>query len=117
MRAQRWLRSTRTATSSTTAHSTFSKDADSRDDELIRLVDGEPIVFGAEGQHAVVRNAHGGLKIVPTDSVDASEIVTHDAHSSDTTTAFALTRLSDPETLHPRRSVCCATLSAQATTA
>ena len=76
------------------------KDADSRDDEVIRLVDGEPIVFGAEGQHAVVRNAHGGLKIVPTASVDASEIVVHDAHSSDTATAFALTRLSDPETLH-----------------
>ena len=68
--------------------------------ELIRLVDGEPIVFGAEGQHAVVRNAHGGLKIVPTESVAASEIVIHDAHSSDTATAFALTRLSDPETLH-----------------
>ena len=57
-------------------------------------------MFGAEGQHAVVRNAHGGLKIVPTASVDASEIVVHDAHSSDTATAFALTRLSDPETLH-----------------
>ncbi len=76
------------------------KDADSRDDELIRLVDGERIVFGAEGQHAVIRNEHGGLKIVPTASVDASEIVIHDAHSSDTATAFALTRLSDPETLH-----------------
>ncbi len=76
------------------------KDADSRDDELIRLVDGEPIVFGADGEHAVVRNSHGGLKIVPTGSVDAGEIVIHDAHSSDTATAFALTRLSDPETLH-----------------
>ncbi len=76
------------------------KDADSRDDELIRVVDGEPIVFGADGEHAVVRNSHGGLKIVPTGSVDADEIVIHDAHSSDTATAFALTRLSDPETLH-----------------
>ncbi len=76
------------------------KDAASRDDELIRLVDGEPIVFGADGEHAVVRNSHGGLKIVPTASVDADEIVIHDAHSSDTATAFALTRLSDPETLH-----------------
>ncbi len=76
------------------------KDADSRDDEVIRLVNGEPIVFGADGEHAVVRNSHGGLKIVPTASVDADEIVIHDAHSSDTATAFALTRLSDPETLH-----------------
>ena len=76
------------------------KDVETRDDEVIRLVDGEPIVFGAQGQHAVIRNNHGGLKIVPTDSVDPSEIVVHDAHSSDTATAFALTRLSDPETLH-----------------
>ena len=73
-------------------------------------------MFGAEGQHAVVRNAHGGLKIVPTDSVDASEIVIHDAHSSDTATAFALTRLSDPRHCTTRRSVCFATSNARATT-
>lgn len=76
------------------------KDPGSRDDELIRLVHGEPIVFGAEGQHCVVRNAHGGLRIVDTASVEASEIVIHDAHAADTATAFALSRLSDPETLH-----------------
>jgi len=76
------------------------KDPDTRDDEVIRLVHGEPITFGAQGQHCVVRNAHGGLKIVETVTVDASEIVVHDAHNQDTATAFALTRLSDPETLH-----------------
>ena len=76
------------------------KDADSRDDELIRLVHGEKIIFGATGEHCVVRNTHGGLRIAETASVDEAEIVIHDAHSSDTATAFALTRLSDPETLH-----------------
>lgn len=76
------------------------KDPESREDELIRLVDGEPIVFGADGQHCVVRNEHGGLRIVETADVDAQDIVVHDASSPDTATAFALTRLSDPETLH-----------------
>jgi 2-oxoglutarate/2-oxoacid ferredoxin oxidoreductase subunit beta len=76
------------------------KSPDSRDDEVIRLVHGEKIIFGATGQHCVVRNEHGGLRVVATSSVADEEIVVHDAHSADTATAFALTRLSDPETLH-----------------
>ncbi|MFZ2383695.1 MAG: 2-oxoacid:ferredoxin oxidoreductase subunit beta, partial [Candidatus Nanopelagicales bacterium] len=35
-----------------------------------------------------------------TADVDPAEILVHDAHNPDTATAFALTRLSDPETLH-----------------
>jgi 2-oxoglutarate ferredoxin oxidoreductase subunit beta len=76
------------------------KEPESREDELIRLVDGDPIVFGAESEHCVVRNSHGGLRIAKTADVAASDIVVHDASSPDTATAFALTRLSDPETLH-----------------
>ncbi len=76
------------------------KEPESREDELIRLVDGEPIVFGAQGEHCVVRNAHGGLRIAETADVAADQIVVHDVGSPDTATAFALTRLSDPETLH-----------------
>ena len=76
------------------------KDPESREDELIRLVDGEPIVFGANGEHCVVRNEHGVLRIVETADVDALDIIVHDASAPDTATAFALTRLSDPETLH-----------------
>ncbi len=76
------------------------KDPETRDDEVIRLVQGEPIVFGAQGQHCVIRNEHGGLRIAETADVDPSEIVVHDAHGADSATAFALSRLSDPETLH-----------------
>ncbi len=76
------------------------KNPETRDDEVIPLVQDQPIIFGAEGQHCVVRTEHGSLQIVPTDSVDPVEIVVHDAHHPDTATAFALSRLSDPETLH-----------------
>jgi 2-oxoglutarate ferredoxin oxidoreductase subunit beta len=76
------------------------KEPESREDELIRLVDGDPIIFGAEGEHCVVRNSHGGLRIAETAAVAAADILVHDASSPDTATAFALTRLSDPETLH-----------------
>jgi 2-oxoglutarate ferredoxin oxidoreductase subunit beta len=76
------------------------KEPESREDELIRLVDGDPVVFGAEGEHCVVRNSHGGLRIAETAAVAAGDILVHDASSPDTATAFALTRLSDPETLH-----------------
>lgn len=75
------------------------KSPDSRDDEVIRLVDGEKVVFGAAGQHCVVRDKQGGLKVVETASVSDDEILVHDSHSPSTATAFALTRLSDPETL------------------
>ena len=67
---------------------------------MIPLVQGEPIIFGAEGEHCVVRDEHGGLLVAATDSVDPVEIVVHDANLPTTATAFALTRLSDPETLH-----------------
>ncbi len=76
------------------------KDPETRDDEVIRLVQGKPIIFGADGQHCVIRDRQGGLRITETASVDADHILVHDAHTPDTATAFALTRLSDPETLH-----------------
>ncbi len=76
------------------------KSPDTRSDEVIPLIHGEKIIFGSDGQYCVVRTATGGLTVADTDGVDADEIVTHDAHTPDTATAFALSRLSDPETLH-----------------
>lgn len=76
------------------------KDNETRGDEVIPLVHGEKVIFGSEGQHCVVRNDHGGLRVAETADVDESDIYVHDAHTPDTATAFALTRLSDPETLH-----------------
>lgn len=76
------------------------KNPDTRGDEVIELIQGEPIIFGSEGQHCVIRDEHGGLQVVDTNSVPATEIVVHDAELPTTATAFALTRLSNPETLH-----------------
>ncbi|MBW8485089.1 2-oxoacid:ferredoxin oxidoreductase subunit beta [Actinomadura parmotrematis] len=76
------------------------KDAAVRDDITIRLEHGRPIVFGREGEKAVVRGAGGGLEVVPTASVDASRIVVHDAANPDPSAAFALSRLDSPAFEH-----------------
>ncbi|MDP9406413.1 MAG: 2-oxoacid:ferredoxin oxidoreductase subunit beta [Actinomycetota bacterium] len=62
------------------------------DSRVIRLVHGQPLVFGSSGQYAVVRRGFG-LEVVPTASVPAAEVVVHDA--ADHELAFALSRLSD----------------------
>ncbi len=68
------------------------KAPDQRDHNQIRLVEGEPIVFGPDNEHAVVARPDGSMKIVPT--ADAGErIVIHDPHRDEPTTAFALARL------------------------
>jgi 2-oxoglutarate ferredoxin oxidoreductase subunit beta len=67
------------------------KDRDSADDWTIRLQHGEPLVFGADRDKAVVRDASGGLAIGA--ATDAG-VVVHDAHAEDPSYAFALSRLS-----------------------
>jgi 2-oxoglutarate ferredoxin oxidoreductase subunit beta len=70
------------------------KDNESKADAIIPLVHGEPIRFGNEGQRGVVRDpATGGVRIV--DDPDPADVLVHDAHASDPTTAFALSRLTD----------------------
>jgi len=59
----------------------------------INLEHGKPIVFGPDGEHAVVMDG-GEAKIVPTASVDPSEILVHDEHAVNLAHAFALSRLS-----------------------
>ncbi|MCH7789996.1 MAG: 2-oxoacid:ferredoxin oxidoreductase subunit beta [Acidobacteria bacterium] len=74
---------------------------DSRDDMLIDLVHGEPIRFGAEQQHGVVRTSTG-VEVVDVKDVSESELVVHDEAQSDPTMAFALSRLaSSPTTPTP----------------
>ncbi len=58
----------------------------------IRLTQGEPIVFGPEGEHAVVAESDGSMRIMPTTEA-GDRIVIHDATRQDPTTAFALARL------------------------
>ncbi len=70
------------------------KSNDSKADAIIPLVHGEPIRFGAEGRLGVVRDTvTGGVRIV--EDADEADLLVHDAHAADPTTAFALSRLTD----------------------
>ncbi|MEV3859525.1 2-oxoacid:ferredoxin oxidoreductase subunit beta, partial [Streptomyces sp. NPDC050095] len=77
------------------------KDKQQAEEAVIRLEHGQPITFGAEGSKGVVRDpATGDLKVVPVTDGNRSQILVHDAHATSPTTAFALSRLADPDTLH-----------------
>ncbi|QIK74471.1 2-oxoacid:ferredoxin oxidoreductase subunit beta [Nocardioides piscis] len=77
------------------------KSPDTKADAIIPLVHGEQIRFGAQdesgrGTKALVRDkASGGVKIVEAAEVADAEILVHDAHSADPSTAFAISRLTD----------------------
>jgi 2-oxoglutarate ferredoxin oxidoreductase subunit beta len=76
------------------------KDSGVREDNLIRLEHGKPIRFGANGQKGVARRDDGVLHVV--DDVADCEgdcLWVHDAHASEPSTAFALSRLADFNTL------------------
>ncbi|MFE4830922.1 2-oxoacid:ferredoxin oxidoreductase subunit beta [Streptomyces sp. NPDC056672] len=77
------------------------KDKQRAEEAVIRLEHGQPIRFGAEGSKGVVRDpATGDLQVVAVTPENESRIVVHDAHAASPTTAFALSRLADPDTLH-----------------
>ncbi|MFJ4676516.1 MULTISPECIES: 2-oxoacid:ferredoxin oxidoreductase subunit beta [unclassified Kitasatospora] len=71
------------------------KEPGTRDEALIRLEHGQPVLVGAE-RH-VVRDPDGELRIAPRGEGTA---IVHDAHAAGPATAFALTRLADADTLH-----------------
>jgi 2-oxoglutarate ferredoxin oxidoreductase subunit beta len=79
------------------------KDNDTKADAIIPLTHGEPIRFGAPGEdgrgkYGVVRSAGGGVEVVenPADA----DVLVHDEHNPDPSTAFALSRLTDAGVLH-----------------
>ncbi|GGJ94563.1 2-oxoacid:ferredoxin oxidoreductase subunit beta [Streptomyces camponoticapitis] len=77
------------------------KDKDRALEAVIRLEHGEPIRFGADNSKGVVRDpATGDLVVVPVTADNEHQILVHDAHATSPTTAFALSRLADPDTLH-----------------
>ncbi|GGR80226.1 2-oxoglutarate ferredoxin oxidoreductase subunit beta [Streptomyces nojiriensis] len=77
------------------------KDKDQALEAVIRLEDGQPIRFGADGAKGVVRNpATGDLEVVDVTAANEARILVHDARNASATTAFALSRLADPDTLH-----------------
>jgi 2-oxoglutarate ferredoxin oxidoreductase subunit beta len=70
------------------------KDNESKADAIIPLRHGEPIRFGSRGQLGVVRDpATAGVKVV--EDPDDADVLVHDAHAEDPTTAFAISRLTD----------------------
>jgi 2-oxoglutarate ferredoxin oxidoreductase subunit beta len=75
------------------------KDNDTRDDVMIRLVDGEPIRFGRDGEKGVARLADGHVKVVEVAEVGEDALLRHDSTAKDPGLAFALSRLSNPRTL------------------
>ncbi|ROP46521.1 2-oxoacid:ferredoxin oxidoreductase subunit beta [Streptomyces sp. PanSC9] len=77
------------------------KDKQQAQEALIRLEHGQPIRFGADGSRGVVRDQRtGDLKAVTVTAENEADVLVHDAHSASPTTAFALSRLADPDTLH-----------------
>jgi 2-oxoglutarate ferredoxin oxidoreductase subunit beta len=76
------------------------KQPDTKADAIIPLVQGEPIRFGVEGAKGIVRSASGGVEAVQVADVDESDLLVHDAHADDPSTAFALSRLTDAGVLH-----------------
>lgn len=77
------------------------KDKQQAEETLIRLEHGQPIRFGPEGTRGVVRDRRtGDLSVVTVTPENEADILVHDAHTASPTTAFALSRLADPDTLH-----------------
>ncbi|MFE6716626.1 2-oxoacid:ferredoxin oxidoreductase subunit beta [Streptomyces albidoflavus] len=77
------------------------KDKQQAEEAVIRLEHGKPIRFGVDQAKGVVRDpATGDLKVVDVTPENEADILVHDAHSASPTTAFALSRLADPDTLH-----------------
>jgi 2-oxoglutarate ferredoxin oxidoreductase subunit beta len=65
---------------------------DVRDDMLIELRHGEPVRFGADGQHGVVLD-NGMARIVDVADTGVDALVVHDETAPDPSVAFALSRL------------------------
>jgi 2-oxoglutarate ferredoxin oxidoreductase subunit beta len=81
------------------------KSPETRDEAIIPLAHGEPIRFGRDGGLGLVRStATGGVRVVSVgdgpDQAAVDDLLVHDAHSDDPTTAFAISRLTDAGQLH-----------------
>jgi 2-oxoglutarate ferredoxin oxidoreductase subunit beta len=77
------------------------KDNDTKEHAIIPLVHGEPITFGTRdettgmGDKGLARSAGGGVEVVDTATMPVEQLLIHDAHNPDPSTAFAISRLTD----------------------
>nr|WP_239579647.1 2-oxoacid:ferredoxin oxidoreductase subunit beta [Microlunatus panaciterrae] len=77
------------------------KDNDTSADAIIPLRHGEPIVFGNDGRLGVTRDpVSGEFRVVEVAAVGVESLVVHDAHRSDPSYAFGLSRLTDSGVLN-----------------
>ncbi|MEU5439065.1 2-oxoacid:ferredoxin oxidoreductase subunit beta, partial [Streptomyces sp. NPDC020719] len=77
------------------------KDHEQSQEAVIRLEHGQAIRFGTDLHKGVVRDpATGDLRVVEVTPDNEADVLVHDAHNPSPTTAFALSRLADPDTLH-----------------
>ncbi|MGW7346069.1 2-oxoacid:ferredoxin oxidoreductase subunit beta [Streptomyces sp. NPDC054854] len=77
------------------------KDNEQAPEAVIRLEHGHPIRFGADNNKGVARDpATGDLHVIEITPDNEHHVLIHDAHTTSPTTAFALSRLADPDTLH-----------------
>jgi 2-oxoglutarate ferredoxin oxidoreductase subunit beta len=70
-------------------------DKGTREANVIPLADGEPVRFGPDRERGVARDSDGELAVVDVSEVGEHALLVHDAHRSDPTLAFALSRLGD----------------------
>ncbi len=64
-----------------------------RDEIMIDLTHGQPVLFGADRQSGVMMGANGTLQLVDVADVGLDRILVHDAHVESPSLAFALARL------------------------
>ncbi|HEX9065223.1 MAG TPA: 2-oxoacid:ferredoxin oxidoreductase subunit beta [Streptosporangiaceae bacterium] len=69
----------------------------SREQHVIRLEHGQPVVFGADGGQGLRFGPAGALEVVPATE---GSLLVHDAHAADPSYAFALTRLDSSDFAH-----------------
>ena len=76
------------------------KDPSTRDDRLIRLEHGQPVRFGPGGSRGLRFSRYGTLEDVDATTADESSLLVHDAHATDPSYAFALSRLDTSDFAH-----------------
>ena len=69
------------------------REKDQRAVNKIALEHGQPVKFGRDLEHCVVMDGGGSLAFAETAEVDEQDIIVHDIHRDDPSSAFALARL------------------------
>ena len=75
------------------------KDAQAREENLIRLEHSQPIRFGRDMAKGVARGRDGSIRVVDVEAVGEDQILRHNVHATDPGVAFALSRLADTNSL------------------